>query len=321
MNKVDIRSVFKNILLFVTFVFLVVIIFGSLQWFFDSLYGFFEKKAALNQKNFLASVTKTSDSQNLLPYRNWQVEDLKIDAESSISVETNLSLQKKVLFKKSETKILPIASLSKLMTALVVLNNYNLQQQITITDADVLQEGEQGSLKAGQILSVKDLLYITLIESSNDAAFALAENLGQDKFIELMNIETNNLGLLNTHFTDSSGLDAGSYSTAKDLVVLMEYLLNKYPLIWQIIGLKEYDLYLNNGELHHKLINTNELLGEVPEVIGGKTGFTNYAKGTFLIVEKSPVKGNYFIHVILGSTNRLEEMKRIINWLRIAYEW
>ena len=54
---------------------------------------------------------------------------------------------------------------------------------------------------------------------------------GQDKFIELMNIETNNLGLLNTHFTDSSGLDAGSYSTAKDLVVLMEYLLNKYPLI------------------------------------------------------------------------------------------
>ena len=109
MNKVDIRSVFKNILLFVTFVFLVVIIFGSLQWFFDSLYGFFEKKAALNQKNFLASVTKTSDSQNLLPYRNWQVEDLKIDAESSISVETNLSLQKKVLFKKSETKILPIS--------------------------------------------------------------------------------------------------------------------------------------------------------------------------------------------------------------------
>ena len=102
---------------------------------------------------------------------------------------------------------------------------------------------------------------------------------------------------------------------------LSEYLFKSYPLFREIIKQKEFDLYLDNGSLHHKLINTNELLGEVPEVIGGKTGFTNYAKGTFLIVEKSPVKGNYFIHVILGSTNRLEEMKRIINWLRIAYEW
>jgi len=169
----EIRPVIKNILLFVTFVFLVIIIIWSLQWFFNSLYGFFEKRADQNQQSFLASIEKTPIPQNLLPFRDWQIEDLKIDAEAAISVETNLLLQKKVLFKKNETRILPIASLSKLMTALVVLDNYNLQQWVTITELDILQDGEQGNLKAGQILSVKDLLYITLIESSNDAAFAL----------------------------------------------------------------------------------------------------------------------------------------------------
>ena len=317
----DMRPVVKNILLFVTFVFLVIVILLGLQWFFSSLYGFFEKKAALNQQSFLASVKKTPIPQNLLPSRNWQVEDLKIDAESAISVETDLLLQNKVLFKKDETKILPIASLSKFMTAIVVLENYNLQQQIIITNEATLQEGEQGDLKADQILSVKDLLYIMLIESSNDAAFALSSVMGQDKFVALMNAEADNMGLLNSHFTDSSGLDAGSYSTAEDLVVLTEHLLSKYPLIWQITGIKEYDLYLDNGQLHHKLINTNKLLEEIPEIIGGKTGFTNYAKGTFLVIEKSPKEGNYLIHVVLGSEDRLEEMKKIINWLSVAYKW
>ena len=317
----DIQSVVKNILLFVIFVFLIVIILGALHWFFNSLYGFFEEKAALNQQKFLASVKTTPITQNLLPYRNWQIEDLKIDAEAAISIETDLFLQSKILFKKNETKTLPIASLSKLMTALVVLKNYDLQQQITITNEDILQEGQQGDLKVGQILSVKNLLYITLIESSNDAAFALSLIMGQDKFVALMNVEANNLGILNTNFTDSSGLDAGSYSTAKDLVQLVKHLLSKYPLVLQIIGLKEYDLYLDNGELHHKLINTNKLLGEIPEVVGGKTGFTSYAKGTFLVIEKSPDEDNYLIHIILGSEDRLEEMKKIINWLHIAYKW
>src|SRR3989344_6413619 len=168
MNKIDIRPVVKNILLFVSFVFLVAVILWGLQWFSISLYGFFEKKAALKQQNFLASAQNSnleavSISQNLLPSRNWQVEDLKIDAGAAISVETDLLAQKKVLFKKDEAKILPIASLSKLMTALVVLENYNLSRPAVISEAAVLQEGEQGELKAGQSLSIKNLLYIMLI--------------------------------------------------------------------------------------------------------------------------------------------------------------
>jgi len=317
----EIKPAVKNILLFVTFVLLVIIILWTLRWFLGNLYGFFEKKAAQNQQSFLASVEKTAVPQSLLPFRNWQVEDLKIEAEAAISVETNLLDQRKVLFKKDEKKILPIASLSKLMTAIVILENYNLQQQVTITNSDILQNGQQGDLKTGQIFSVEKLLYVTLIESSNDAAFALSSIMGQDKFVASMNKKANDMGLSNTHFADSSGLDSSSYSTAEDLATLTEYLLNKYPLVWQITGTKEYDLYLDNGQLHHKLINTNKLLGEIPEVVGGKTGFTNYAKGTFLVVEKSPDENDYLIHVVLGSEDRLEEMKKIINWLNMAYKW
>lgn len=317
----DIRPIAKNILLFVTFVFLVSTILWGLQLFCNSLYGFFEKKVAENQQSFLASVKNAPISQNLLPSRNWQVEDLKIEAEAAISVETDLLTQKKILFKKNENKILPIASLSKLMTALVVLENYNLQYQVVITEADILQEGERGDLKAGQLFSVKNLLYMMLIESSNDAAYSLSGIMGQEKFIAFMNEEAKHIGLLNTSFTDSSGLDFGSYSTARDLVILTEHLLSKYPLVWEIIGLKEHDLYLNNNEFHHRLINTNKLLGEIPEVVGGKTGWTKEAKGTFLVLKESHDKGNYLINVVLGSVDRLEEMKKIINWLNVAYEW
>lgn len=317
----DIRPVIKNILLFVTFVFLVATILWGLQWFSNSMYGFFDEKTAQNQQNFLASAQNVVISQNLLPARNWQIEDLKIEAEAAISVETNLSTQEKVLFRKDETKILPIASLSKLMTALVVLDNYNLQYQTIITEADVLQEGDQGDLKVGQLLSIKNLLYIMLIESSNDAAYCLSGIMGQDNFIALMNSESKTLGLSNTYFVDSSGLNSGSYSTAKDLVVLTKHLLNKYPLIWEIIKFKEYDLYLDNGEFHHRLISTNKLLGEIPEVVGGKTGWTKEAQGTFLVLQKSPKKDNYLINVVLGSFDRLEEMKKIINWINIAYQW
>jgi D-alanyl-D-alanine carboxypeptidase len=160
-----------------------------------------------------------------------------------------------------------------------------------------------------------------LIESSNDAAYCLSGIMGQDDFVALMNLESKTLGLSNTYFVDSSGLNSGSYSTAKDLVVLTKHLLNKYPLIWEIIKFKEYDLYLDNGEFHHRLISTNKLLGEIPEVVGGKTGWTKEAQGTFLVLQKSPKKDNYLINVVLGSFDRLEEMKKIINWINIAYQW
>ncbi len=278
--------------------------------------------------------------QFLKPARNWKIEDLEIKAKSAISVTDH----EKVLFKKNGSQKLPMASLTKLMTALVVLDDYNLPQFVEISEEAVLQEGERGELKAGEILSVKNLLYIMLIESSNDAAYALSEIIGKESFVDLMNHRARNIGLKNTYFGNSTGLDPIdyltpsnnllNYSTAEDLVKLTEYLLENQPLIWEILAFEEFELYRPNGTFHHKLTNTNEFLGESvlsargwqgkwqTEIIGGKTGWTPEANGCFLLVLNNPENENRLtIYVILGSNNRFEEMKKLINWTNKAYKW
>ena len=276
--------------------------------------------ASAGIESAVANTIANTTLQNSYPLRNWDIENLIIQAPAAISVEMGHDTNK-ILFSKNETIKLPIASLTKLMTALVALENYSLDQKVAISGLAMTQEGTQGNLKAGEILSVNDLLYITLIESSNRSAYALSEVIGAENFITTMNATAERLGLVNTHFTDSTGLSSQSHSTVEDLVKLSNYLFKTYPIFNQIINTKEYDLYLTNGQFHHKLVNTNKLLGVTPEVIGGKTGWTNEAKGCFMVIEKSPKEGNYIINVVLGADDRFLEIKNIIDWTKTAYAW
>lgn len=210
-----------------------------------------------------------------------------------------------------EVRRQPIASLTKLMTALVVLENYDLNKKIVITDAAMEQVGQQGELQAGQVLSVSDLLHITLIESSNRAAYALTEAIGSQTFVATMNEKAAQLGMADTHFEDSTGLSSKSVSTVENVKLLSEYLFDHYPLFREIVGLKEYSLYIN-GVLHHTLVNTNKMLG-VLGIIGGKTGWTSEAKGCFMAAQYDSQTGKYHIHVVLGAEDRFLEMQKLIN--------
>ena len=221
---------------------------------------------------------------------------------------------KEIVFESNKDKKIPIASLTKLMTALLVLEIYDLDIKTTIDQKAMSQVGEQGSLKLGEILSVKDLLYISLIESSNRSAHALAEVFGVDNFVSLMNQRAEELGMANTHFSDSSGLDSNSQSSVSDLAILSEYLYKNQSLFKEIVSLDEYDLYLDNGTFHHKLTNTNKLLETLPGVVGGKTGFTNEARGCYMVINKvHPNEDTYFINIILGSEDRSSAIKYLID--------
>ncbi|MEK7124645.1 MAG: serine hydrolase [Patescibacteria group bacterium] len=248
---------------------------------------------------------KTADSQK-------EENPRAIYAKSALSVEFNKSGEN-ILFAKNQNIKLPIASLAKLMTALVVLENYDLSWQAEISPQTMEQEGVQGVLKEGEVLSVENLLYIMLIESSNRAAFALSEILGTDKFTGLMNLKAEEIGLESTDFKDATGLNADSYSTAGDIYKLSRYLFENYPLFSKIISLEEYELYLPSGAFHHKLENTNKLLKEFKNIIGGKTGFTLRAKGCFMAIQENKERGTHSIHVILGSDNREGEMRKLIS--------
>ncbi len=249
----------------------------------------------------------------------------EIEAESAISVRLDKDGKEKVLFERKGEQKMAIASLTKLMTAIIVKEFYQDSLRTQISKTAVAQEGEDGNLKTGEILRVEDLLHIMLIESSNDAAFALAQLIGTEGFVSLMNLKAKDMGLTDTYFFNPTGLDPEdsngkvfyseiNYSTAEDLAKLAKYLLKK-PLILEDLGKKEYDLYLENGVFHHTLINTNELLGEMPGIIGGKTGFTEISGGCLLIIMEGQESGSYLINVVLNSPNRFENMQKLIAYV------
>lgn len=248
---------------------------------------------------------------------------LEIEAKSVISVELDAEGNRRILFEKNSNELLPIASLTKLMTALVVFDldeSYSPSQLITISKEAVNQEGQSkyGDLMIGEKLSIEALLYIMLIESSNDAAFALSELVGEKGFVDLMNIYAKNLGLSDTRFINPTGLEPDkteepkNLSTAQDLALISEYILRKYPQIFGITVSQSHQVLNPDGSLHHFIPqNTNVLLGEIPEIIGGKTGWSPEAGGCLLLILKNPKRNGYFINLILGSNDRFNEMLKI----------
>lgn len=284
---------------------------------------FFWQEVSKNPEIFAAQI---SFQNNYRPFRDKEVGILEINAISAVSVLIDNQGKEKILFKKESDLQLPIASLTKLMTALVILENYDLSKEITISKEAVAQEGDFGKLKIDAKFPVDYLLYPLLMESSNDAAYALTndyDSMTDEKFIELMRQEAEKLGMADTLFYNPTGLDPEesktplNYSTAEDLIKLTKELFNK-PLIWEILSTPKFSIF------GPELVNTNELLGEIAGIIGGKTGYTEYAGGCMVLVLNAPENQGKIINVILGADgteNRFNEMKRLVDWADIAYNW
>jgi D-alanyl-D-alanine carboxypeptidase len=280
---------------------------------------FFFSEVAKNPGIFMAQANLGNILPKIKP-ETIKEENLEISAKSAISVLFNPDTgEEKTLFEKESNMVLPIASLTKLMVADIVLENYHdLNKIIKISNAAVSQEGEVGNLKIGEELSVENLLYMALIESSNDAAYALSEMLSPKVFVHLMNLEANYLGMTNTFFEDPTGISGKNQSNTKDLVILIKHLLKEQPLVWEILKKPEFDLKTPDGVFHHKLINTNEILREWGinlEIVGGKTGYTYQANGCFALVLKVADNG-YLINVILGSDDRFNEMIKLTDFIK-----
>ncbi len=257
-----------------------------------------------------------------------EIKSLELIAESAISVkvDTNNRIQK-ILFEKNSDKKLPIASLTKLITSYTVLENYDLDEVIEISEQAISQEENFGNLLLGEKITVEDLIYISLIASSNDAAYALAEQIGEKAFADLMNLEMQKtLAIENTHFVNSTGLDPDepdieyNYSTARDLAKFTGHLIDK-PLIFDILSTLEIKFSSADGTFHH-LKTTNQFLETrddseriqwLPNVVGGKTGWTPLAGGCLILILEAPRNDGYLINVILGSNDKFGEMEKMIN--------
>ena len=201
-------------------------------------------------------------------------EEPKINSRYAVVLDRQ---SKAILYGKNEKEKTKMASTTKIMTALIVIENTNLNNVIEITPKAAGTGGSRLKLKAKDKITVRDLLYGLMLRSGNDAAVALAEYVGGSvpEFAALMNQKAEELGLANTHFETPHGLDSdGHYTTPYELAVLTDYAL-KNPVFAEIVKTKSCSITING---YVKTIsNTNELLGNLDGVYGVKTGFTNGA--------------------------------------------
>ncbi len=322
------KRIAQGFFLSLVFLFVIGFFWWGMQWFSSSLDSFFQLKLSQGQNKNIASLSGSANADNSavqqeFPYRDETIPEIELDAEAAISIQADFINPEKVLFKKNAEEKMPIASLTKLMTALVVLENFDLSKDAKISKTAEKQD-TRGLLKAGDSFVAKDLLYAMLIESNNSAAYAFFEALGPDKFIKLMNLKANEIGLKNTYFSSATGLALTNYSTAKDLADFAKYILSNNNLIIEISSTLEFDLYSSKKVFHHKAYNLNELLKDQEikdRIVAGKTGQTKDAGECLLLILKAPEDRGYLINVILNAKDRFVEMKKIINWEDKAYIW
>lgn len=237
----------------------------------------------------------------------------EITAQSAVLVDLDSGVT--VYENNPKTKLLP-ASTTKIMTAIVALNNY--QENGVLTAWESISESSTDAslmgLQNGDRLTTKALLYGLLLNSGADAAETLSQNFpgGKEAFIEEMNKTAANLHLTDTHFANETGLDdANQYTTVFDLARLTREALKK-PLFAQIVATREFNAFDISGKKRYYLKNINKLLNELEGTRGIKTGYTQRA-GECLVamVERS---GHKLISVVLNSQDRFTDTKMLVNW-------
>ena len=224
-----------------------------------------------------------------------------------------------VLFAKNpDVKYLP-ASTTKIMTALVALEDYKLEDEVTINT--VISEGQKMGLIKDEVMTVENLLYGTLVHSANDAAFTLAEHHegGVEAFVGRMNQKAENLHLTKTHFTNPIGFDdPNHYTTPRDLATLATVALGN-PTFTKIVGIPQITIADTTYTHFHSLRNVNELLGKIPGIYGIKTGWTeNSGQSLVTVVTRN---GRKVLMVILKSEDRFGETEALLNWVLTNFEW
>jgi len=234
----------------------------------------------------------------------------KVSAKAFLVGDLNTG---EVILSKNQDQKFPIASTSKLMTALVA-TEINIPDNIAQVNKTALAtEGKNGELKLGEKIKITDLLYPLLLESSNDAAEMLALYFGRDSFISKMNQEAERLQMTSTSYEDPSGLSSNNVSTSSDMFKLAGYLIQKQPDLFEITTKRSY------SNKKHSWSNISQFL-EKDGYLGGKSGYTDPAKQTVISLFNLPLGQTGFRPIaitLLQSEDRKKDVENILKYLKI----
>ena len=260
---------------------------------------------------------------NAIATKNPQKNAPVVEAKAALIMDASSG---EVLYKKNASTRLPMASLTKIMTALIILESHDLDEVVTIEENYSLRSSDELGvriwLRQYEKLTVEDLLEALLLPSAGDAALALAtyHSGSEEAFVEEMNERAKVLNLKNTHFVNPIGIDAeGHYSTAMDMAILTKNAL-RFRDFRRIVQMKVAEIKSTDGRISHSFDNTDYLLNSYLDIRGIKTGTTDGA-GECLINLAYNEEGHSVISVLLDSPNRFQENKSLIDWAFRSYEW
>ncbi|HRX13808.1 MAG TPA: D-alanyl-D-alanine carboxypeptidase family protein [Eubacteriales bacterium] len=258
---------------------------------------------------------------NAEPTQNFYLDNINVcgysaqtSAQSAVVMEINSG---RVLFSKNADIRLPMASTTKIMTALVAVELCDVNEPVNIDKKAIGVEGSSVYLRLGETLTVKELLYGLMLRSGNDCAVALAIHIGGsiENFAELMNAKAAYLGLKNTHFVNPHGLhDDAHYTSAYDLAVISCEAM-KNPTFREIVSTKK--VTIGNGEEKRLLLNKNKLLYNYENACGVKTGYTKRAGRCFVGAADN---GTELVCVVLNCGHMFEETKSLLTYFQNEYD-
>ena len=237
-----------------------------------------------------------------------------INSRAAVVIERD---SKTIIYDKKSDQKRAMASTTKIMTAIVVLEKSKLEDVVEVSKKAGGTGGSRLGLKAGDKITVHDLLYGLMLCSGNDAAIALSEHVGGtvEGFATMMNAKAEELKLGNTHFVLPHGLDMPEhYTTAYELAIMADYGLNNEKFA-EIVNTKQYTVSINGNA--KTIQNTNELLGNLDGVMGVKTGFTNNAGRCLVTYTKRGERE--FISVVLGADTKKFRTKDSIKIIEYAF--
>lgn len=286
----------------------------------------------------LILISRTAPRTNAPPKAN-ALRLVRIDAaDPDIGAEAVVVLRLRdgtVLFQRNAEVLLPIASLTKLMTSLILTE---LNQPLAFAEFSEnaktagAPDDKRSDVAVGESVKAEDLLKMMLIASNNDAAYAAAEFaaglIAPDAggrfenrlavFVSRMNERAVVLGMTNTHFSNpAGGDDPENYSSARDLIRLADVITREHPELWTASRTEEALIFGKSGR-RHGIVNTNPLLAEFPAIYGSKTGFDDQARGTLLIIYQL-ARDELVGIVVLKSPDRFQDGRVVIRWLETSF--
>jgi D-alanyl-D-alanine carboxypeptidase len=267
------------------------------------------------QKGTAMFVYEKNESKPLVSVSIRNVPKPSISARSAIIADINTD---SVYFEKNPDVLMPIASITKLVTALVSNETISFGKKIIVKDYTKNIGGYSGNVKNGDVFYAEDLIYPLLMESNNDVAHSLSSYYGDEKFIKLMDKKARALGMYDTAFGDASGISSKNISTANDLFRLSKYLYGQQSFVLNTTRKSAKEVRSLNGTKY--TFNNFNIFADDENFVGGKTGFTNAAGETMLSIFDINVDGatSTIAIIILDSENREQDIKNLKRWFTVV---